>query len=191
MTKKRYIIALLAKDPAEYIRFAQTNFASIAENYLLSEHAHPHITLVQFYGEEADYIRACEYLSHTKLRPQPRFTGIQFGQDGSDAGILWANITVARDAELLTLHACIVDILQEHNLIILNDIKDLYYPHVTFARIRAKEIVTEKPTIIPQRFDLAIGVADDFGQFVEVTKMFNYEALHNEQMQKVFAQLRV
>lgn len=175
MAKTRYIIAMLAMDQNCFVSFAQDNFAHLAENYLLGEHAKAHVTLVQFHGEEHDYKAAVAYLNTVSDNPQPRLTGLQFGQDNSAADILWANMTVARDAKLVAVHTGLVDFLQLRNITVLNDAKELYYPHVTFARIKTAKIEAQKPNIPSVAFSLAIGIADEYGQFIEVKHVFNPE----------------
>lgn len=44
----KYIIALLALSPQEYMKVAQHNFSASAQHYILGKNSQPHITIVQF-----------------------------------------------------------------------------------------------------------------------------------------------
>ena len=168
MPGTRYIVAMLASKPTYFVDYAQRNFAGKEANYILGEHAKPHVTLVQFYGDHNDASAVKDFIELLSDNPQPRYTGIQFGIDVNDSAALWANMGVARDPALLELHLKMVDFLKSRNLHALNDSGDLYYPHVTFARVKIDGIGCEKPNIPDVVFNLALGVADEFGQFVKV-----------------------
>lgn len=172
MSKTKYIVALLAQDPTNFVRYAQ-RFAGIANGYLLSEHAHPHVTLVQFYGEDEDYQFVLAYLKSINITaPQPRFIGMTFGNDDAKDVMLWAGLTVARHPQLLHLHTTLVDLLAQRSITVINLNNDLYQPHLTLARIQGDVPECPRPTIPTVNFNLALGIADQLGQFTTVKHVF-------------------
>jgi 2'-5' RNA ligase len=167
----RYIIAMHAQNERPFIDFAQLHFSKVAENYLLSENVHPHVTLVQFHGSENDYLAAVKFLEKVVLRPQPSTLGMQFGYDAVDAQVLWAGLAIRRDSELLLLQTKLVEFLASRNIECLSQSGDLYAPHITLARIRTEKInaAAFKPETT---FELVIGTGDEFGQLKKINKIF-------------------
>ncbi len=173
--KTKFIVAMLASDPNFFVTYAQKNFAEIANGYLLSQHAKPHVTLVQFYGMEDDYLAVTEFLKTITKRPQPIFTKNEFGLD-DDPDFQWAGLSVASEDSLVGLHNALVNLLKARGINVLNRPRGLYEPHLTFARIIAPKVEFRKPIIPVVRFDLAIGLADKLGQFVQVLNVFNADS---------------
>jgi len=162
----------LADSPAPYIQYAQI-FGGVADGYLIGDAAHPHVTLVQFNGEQADYDAVVEFLS-TQACPQPRMLGIHFGFNKNSEELLWASLTVARDPEIVSLHENLIKFLEQRSSAeILTFKRDLYDPHLTLALIKASIPACPRPSLPHSSFSIAAGVADSFGQFVEIKKVFN------------------
>ena len=166
---KKYIIALLAVEPSDYIQAAQQHFGQCAEGYILGPKSHPHITLGQFYADaEIVALIKSEALS-LRDYPQPNFTGFSFIQDRQDASFWWAELAVARAPALMLLHNKIVDNLTQKNIPCINDSGDLYRPHITLARVKKQHLSHLNADLLQDRpFRLAIGSADDLGQFIEI-----------------------
>lgn len=136
-----YMIALIPP-PAMiqmYTRVAQKLFSSISDNYLLSEHSSPHITVCQFECAQQQIAQAIwsEVTSQATHTLPIRFRGVSFIK-GLEAhqGFYWAELAVARDEELMKIHNDTVVTLQTHGLTPMNEMGDLYRPHLTLARIR-------------------------------------------------------
>lgn len=177
-------MALLAKDSSWFVEYAQRNFSGVADGYLLSEHAHPHVTLVQFYGVQQDYDAVLELLMLGTEVPQPDINGMLFGFDQTDPGIMWASLTVARELSLVKLNQKLVTFLSSRKGVeIVNEQGDLYSPHITFARIRTNHVPACEKVQVPQvQFDLALGVADALGQFTTVKKVLPEESVSKLQL---------
>jgi hypothetical protein len=182
---QKYIIAMLANEQQAFASYAEHNFGSIAQSYLLGDKAFAHVTLVQFYGEEADYNAACEFLYKLKSAPQPKFQGIKFGADVGHENIYWVSMSVAREKPLVDVHWQLVHFLEQRNLTVINFARDLYDPHVTFARIKCTSMFCAK-TNLPNssEFILAIGLADEFGQFVQLKRVFAKPSMIENDAQK-------
>lgn len=137
-----YMIALIP--PQDMImtctQAAQKLFSSVSDDYLLSEHSLPHITVCQFECEQKQIAQAVwkEVASQITTHSVPvQLRGISFIK-GLEAhrGFYWAELAVARDEELMKMHRLAVVVTQARGLTCLNEIGDLYRPHLTLARIR-------------------------------------------------------
>ncbi len=139
-----YMIALIPPQDMimTCIQAAQKLFSSVSDDYLLSEHSLPHITVCQFECEQKQIAQAVwnEVSSQTTPSLPIRLKGVSFIK-GLEAhrGFYWAELAVARDEELMKMHRLAVVIIQERGLTCLNEIGDLYRPHLTLARIRLPE----------------------------------------------------
>lgn len=168
MKTTKYIIAMLASNPTWFVNYAQL-FAGQSAGYLLGEHALPHVTLVQFYGEESDYNAVFELLKAQPVDIQPRITGLNFGYHTDSPDLLWAALGVARDPQLLALHHKLVDFLEQRaGVEVLTIRRDLYDPHITLALIKGNIPKCQRPIAPLMKFKLVLGRADRLGQFVEI-----------------------
>lgn len=57
----------------------------------------------------------------------------------------WAELSVARDEEMMKIYRTIAAMIHSHGLICLNDQDDLYRPHLTLARIRLPDTLQKLP----------------------------------------------
>jgi hypothetical protein len=166
---QKYIIALLAVEPFNYIKAAQQLFSSNAEGYLLGPHSDPHITLCQFYTDDERLAFIQDEITALKSKVQPLFTGFSFIQDRQDASFWWAELAVVRAPDLMLLHNKIVFNLKQKNIPCINDSGDLYRPHLTLARVKTPHLSHLNADLLQDRpFRLAIGYGDEIGQFIDV-----------------------
>ncbi len=174
MTK--FIIALLAISPDSFIDYAQNNFLDISDRYILQiEQSKPHITLAQFYGEESDIDMISQHFDQGKYKAifEPRFISMSFKKDKMEAQIWWAEISVARDPSILSLQKEVEAVLVKRDRQLINASGELFNPHLTLARIEGDNLNLNLNTVPLQgEFKLAIGKADQYGQFVELVKVF-------------------
>lgn len=174
MLENKYIVALLPSSQDKFIKDAH-HFKTIAKSYLLGKKSLAHITLAQFLGYAEDYESLSRFLLNKKLpKVKPSFTGISHLNDKHDTGIIWVEYSIARQPDILTLQSQISTFLRQRGINLLNDDGNLYRPHLTLACIKADEkfpIPMKSPFPSPN-FDLAIGKADEHGQFNELLKKF-------------------
>ena len=170
----RFILALIPKKQAMtlYIHAAQMLFSPVHEGYLLSENSLPHITICHFecqHEKEAKTIwEDIEMLNLPSFLPI--FTGISFIKGtGLHQAHYWAELSVARDKQIMKVHRLAAKIIQSKGLSCLNDSGDLYRPHLTLARIRFPEIIQKWPETLfshPPDFQIALAVGDNYGQYL-------------------------
>ncbi|OGN63359.1 MAG: hypothetical protein A3E80_02885 [Chlamydiae bacterium RIFCSPHIGHO2_12_FULL_49_9] len=163
--KASYTISLVLpqKTAIPYIRAAQGLFSSTSDSYLLSEHSLPHITVCQFECDQGQIAHAIwkEFAKQTDdLSISVRFTGVSFTKGiGGHQEFYWAELVIARDAAIMKAHHLAVTAVQNRGLVLLNEIGDLYYPHLTLARIRLPKTFQSWPDSLlnnpgPLRLDL-------------------------------------
>lgn len=170
----KYNIGLLAvKQPENYVQIAQQHFSKVAQGYILSDTSLPHITICQYWGKETSLIPIINTLKKIGEAPKIHFTGLSFTKDQEQPHIWWAELSVAQHPDLIHLHRFVVQLLEEHQISPLNDSRDLYRPHLTFARIaRLVSYDFSSEILKEEQFRLVLGEADDLGQFTKVIHRF-------------------
>ena len=134
----------------KYIQAAQKLFSSVSDKYLLSEHSLPHITLCQFDCGQQDVIVISKELEELKMNSYlVRFTGFAFVR-GLEVhrDFYWAELSVARDTEIMKIYRTTAAIIHSHELTCLNEQDDLYRPHLTLARIRLPDTIQKLPNAL-------------------------------------------
>ena len=134
----------------------------------------PHITICQVYSSEKVINQIEKDLRLLQNVPQPYFTGVSFIKDKKFETIWWAELSVARDPELITLQQKVVKIVTHYNLSCINDIGELYRPHLTLARINRLQHLDSlnvHNVLNPSPFMLTIGQGDHLGQFIKVERL--------------------
>ena len=167
----KYIIGLLALQPDPYIYEAQRVFADVQDHYIVGPTSYPHITLCQFYADEAIMQKIENDLKTLQNVPQPHFTGLHFVKDPLPK--LWGvEISARRDAALMNYHNNVIIILQSHGVkTYVNDTHDLFRPHLTLARINKLQLYNFNDNLLQDTpFILATGQAGPLGQF-EIIRM--------------------
>ncbi|MCF7853124.1 MAG: 2'-5' RNA ligase family protein [Simkaniaceae bacterium] len=151
---------------------AQQLFAPVSDGYLLSEESLPHITVCQFDSkDEEEALSLWNQLEKYALQPCPiRLTGVSFVKGvGEHQGVYWAELSVARSSELMKIHRVAVELFQSNGYELINDIHDLYRPHLTLARIhKPKQFLSWPDETLSNEhgpFVLALGLGDQNGQF--------------------------
>ncbi|MGI4852336.1 MAG: hypothetical protein ACRYGR_10405 [Janthinobacterium lividum] len=164
----KYIIALLAEHPTEYIEVAHRLFSTVQDQYITGPESLPHITLCQFYTDNPTLEKIKQDIKSLSIFPQPHFNGIHFIKDPLPN--LWgAEISVARDPAFIKYQNQFVNILKKYHIHCINDVGDLYRPHLTLARINHVVLDNFTDHILKDTsFILSIGRAGDLGQFIEV-----------------------
>jgi 2'-5' RNA ligase len=171
----RYIIALLAVNLQLFTDEAQKQFASISQDYILSQNSLPHITLAQFDVDDSNgkltELMWDDLVSQITSVPQPRFLG--FGCT-KKFKVFWnVSLSVACDPALVALHTQVLSVLEKYNLTCVSETGDLYRPHLTLARIKQLKIDSFNDALLePHEFVLAFGQGDINGQFVKTIKVF-------------------
>ncbi|EKE08623.1 MAG: hypothetical protein ACD_17C00078G0008 [uncultured bacterium] len=143
------MIALISplKIRKKYIQAAQRLFSSGSDQCLLSAHSLPHITLCQFDCEQEEASAIAKELEELKMNSYlVRFTGFAFIQ-GLEVhkDFYWAELSVAREREIMKIYRTTATIIHSHELACLNDQEDLYRPHLTLARIRLSNTIQKLP----------------------------------------------
>ena len=116
---------------AIYIQAAQQLFLSIHESYLLSENSLPHITVCQFESNhDKDTKIIWEQIDTLKISSfSPQLQGLSFIKGvGNRKGYYWAEVSVARDQEIMRAHHLATEIVQSNGCSCLNDSGDLFIP---------------------------------------------------------------
>ena len=171
----RYILALVPTNEsvaAQYIETAQALFKPHHDSYLLSTKVSPHITVCQFETEEEKQAERfwTEVGKLSMYRIVPRFTGVSFQRGaGNLKQYYWAEISVARDENLMRMHLFALDSLKNVGLTSFNDSGDLYRPHLTLARMHLPPtIIKWKEEILddPGEFKLTLAKGDNHGQYL-------------------------
>ena len=158
----------------ECIRLAQLNCSEIADQYLIGDHACPHVTLCQINAEtdELENIWAAIQSVHPK---QLSLSFNQFyikpGQNELE-GYYWVGVGVRRAAEIINLQKTIYDQLLSLNLESRN--KPLgYTPHLTWARCKGdspqpiKYFPSNEFWSKSYTFSLSLGRSDKHGVYHE------------------------
>jgi hypothetical protein len=175
--QKKYILALLSKDPDIFVREAQKQFSDLTEGYLLGEKSRPHITICQFFLNTADSLPEIwsEAQQICPSPPQPSFTKLAFQKCVyENYKGWWAQLIVDRNPELIHLHALCLFLLEKRGLSCLNNHGENYDPHLTLAlskELRLSDCNTH--LFDPSPFELALGEADGLGQFVRTIHCSN------------------
>lgn len=156
-------------NPEKYIKEARHHFSLIADKYILGPQSIPHITLCQFYADLEIYPTVWQEVINLGNCPQPEFTGFSFIKDHQNPNLWWAEISVSRKSELVNFQNKVTHILKKNEIDCLNDINDLYRPHLTLARIDKLEINSLDAQLLQsETFMLSIGVSDEVGQFTQM-----------------------
>ena len=169
-----YNTVLLPPPPlaGEITRFAQENFAAVADGYCLSAENNvlPHISLCQFKAEDFDF-SSFKNMS-CSLTPILTELAIRYGDDIHE-GYLWLELAVQKTDGLLGLQCAVRTVLERQGLSPLNGQGDNYIPHLTFCRIMENNFDGVCHTLPPKTFFLpaegwrfAVGQADGNGQFL-------------------------
>lgn len=172
----RYILALTpSKERGSfYVQTAQQLFSELSDGYLLSNQSLPHITICQFECnsvEEINFIHS--EIKLWKVSPSLiRFVGMSFIKGvGVYESSYWAELSVARDQELLEIHKKGISLLKSKSNFCINDINDLYRPHLTLARIKISNFLPIWPNSILSNditdFSLSLGEADFNWQYIK------------------------
>ncbi len=133
----------------KYIRAAQMLFSSVSIGYLLHEWSLPHITVCQFKcRQKKDAAAVWKELAIKDTFPI-RFTGVSFIKGlGIHKKFYWAELSVARDKEVMRVHQMAAAAVHMQGFPCLNDQGDLYRPHLTLARIRLPSTIKKWPDIL-------------------------------------------
>ncbi len=134
------VISFSTASARAYTAFASDFFASVAENYLLSGKALPHISLCQLSLPDAfpvpDLLTALEACGNPKISLIPSGFSYRIGT-GLHNGLLWAELVFERTSSLQTLHENIVQAVSSFGLSPQNAFGPAYHPHLTFCNLRA------------------------------------------------------
>jgi len=170
----KYIIALLpAKEPENYVRVAQDHFSKIAQGCILSKTSLPHITISQYFGDKETLPPIIEGLKKLRGDPKVQFTGLSFIKYQNQPHFWWAELSVARNPDLIQLHHSVVQLLQDHKMNPLNESGELYRPHLTLARVNQASCYDFPSDILKEgQFELTLGETDGLGQFVKGLQKF-------------------
>jgi hypothetical protein len=165
--KRKYIIALVASNPAYYQDYALHNFQNNAKEYILGKDCLPHITIAQFYANAPDCQKILSEFVGLKCI-QPQFTGISFIKDKNTTDLWWAELSVMRSLELIQLHKHIAQTINKYGIGLINDTGELYRPHLTFALMQTEGLNITLPELKLVPFELVYGYAGDLGQLHQV-----------------------
>jgi 2'-5' RNA ligase len=113
------------------IKFAQTNFAIQAKEYLLGEHAFPHITLCQFEEDPNRIHEIWSALSSLSNKTLSIKLGPFYVLLHENA--YWAGLGTERLPELINLQLSVNEILNTLQ-IKSKQPHSTYFPHITWAR---------------------------------------------------------
>jgi 2'-5' RNA ligase len=172
--QKKYILALLSKKPDIFVREAQKHFSDLTEGYLLGENSRPHITLCQFFLNSPNLLPEIweEVQQICPSPPQPSFTKFAFKKNiFKDNLTWWAQLVVGPNADLIHLHTLCVFLLEKKGISCINAHGKNYDPHLTLAlnkELRLSDLDTH--LFDPSPFELALGEADELGQFVQTVR---------------------
>jgi hypothetical protein len=169
----RFNIALLLIDAAvrrAFVDLARSDFAAVADGYLLGAGALPHITLCQFHApsEQAAIDVFHSWEGKKDLDLQIENFRLRKGSP-PHSGKLWAEYLVEQHPALLEQQKNCVQHVKQAGLEILTNVTP-YSPHLTLARIA--DTVADVPSPDPPyrhrlAFRPAIGAASENGVFVK------------------------
>lgn len=165
--KKKYNLALIPGSKSDDIIALSQQFSAIADQYFLSDQSLPHITLYQFYVNEAEIVPIWNHVCSVWSEPPlsitlSKFSCITFGND-----IFWISL-LPNDCKILhKYHSQMAVILQL-------PIKKTFDPHLTLINTKNKAYKKEAALIIDtyktiaDKFILCLGESDDIGQLTRV-----------------------
>ncbi len=187
----RFILALIPPKQtiSAYLHAAQMLFSPVHDGYLLSENSLPHITVCQFECDSENEAQIIwKQIETLNLRPfSPRFTGLSFVKGvGVHQEYYWAELSIARDEEIMRVHQLAADVIRSKGLACLNDSDNLYRPHLTLARVRLPDAIQRWPdSLLTNTNDFRITLArgDNNGQYL-YTLFESPEVLNEESISK-------
>lgn len=153
----------------QFMRYA-ANFLAAADGYLLSEKVLPHITVCQF--ETNREIPDCAL-----DRTEPvKFSGFNIRAGiGIHDGYSWFEMLAVKTPSLTSLQKHVANILAEGSITPLTKLGDDYSPHVTFCRVKKKNVSDWSGRIPDIDFcdtetlwRYAVGVSDRNGQLLRL-----------------------
>jgi hypothetical protein len=138
----------------------------------------PHVTLVQF---DALDVPQSNFLRKVCRRPsiEISFDTIYFQSGtGEHKGYVWTGLGVCRNRELIEDQRRVVASLRAENFVTWTDTDDLYFPHLTLARLVEPPAGAPVPWAInwpaadlqpcTHPFDLALGLSDSNGVLTQI-----------------------
>ena len=203
----RFILALIPPKQtiSVYLHAAQMLFSPVHDGYLLSDNSLPHITVCQFECDNENDVQVIwKQIEKLNIRPfsprftglsfikpfSPRFTGLSFIKGvGVHEEYYWAELSVARDQEMMKVHQLAAGIIRSKGLACLNDSDNLYRPHLTLARIRLPDTIQRWPDALltnTSDFKFALARGDNNGQYLYT--LFESPEVLNEIGQSKFQQ---
>jgi len=163
----KYNIALLPVSQSKLaVEYAQ-KFSLISHRYLLGASSMPHVTLYQFYANEAELQNIWNNVGQL-LEPKSIILSLDgFRSLTYDDSLYWASLMPNNHEGLHSMHAIVAKAINK-------PVYDNYDPHMTLMNTNNKDcekIVNDmlksyKP--FQDRFIPALGKCDDMGQFTEV-----------------------
>ncbi len=174
---KRFNIALLPVDAdlAEYcVSYAQQNFRTQQDGYLLGNDAVAHVTLCQFEAEDADIVKLWQKLRamNAKQLCALSFSRLYFGAGRNEhTGMIWTGFEVAPQENLSELQAAVHALVTAQGLQPLTANGADYFPHLTLARLDMFASLTVQSW--PEQefwdqqhgFGLSLGLSDENGVY--------------------------
>jgi hypothetical protein len=163
------------------IDYAKGHFATSANGYLLNgTAAFPHVTLVQFDAPDMPGLAFFHEVREVCRRRNITFDRAYFEPGtGQHKGYIWTGLGVRRDRELVDDQRRVLQALRAKNFAIWTGTDDLYFPHLTFARLVGPPAAAAAPWVIDwpgpdlwapatHRFDLALGLSDLNGVLTKI-----------------------
>lgn len=178
----RYNIAWICEDQNLNHKFVEVSHnlcAHLHDGYLLGAKSLPHISICQF---ECNNIKTVQAIS-AQLKNNtdlffPKLAGIScLPGEGEFAGSVWIELALLREQALIDAQNKMAALLKTFGITTLNSLGSTYRPHLTLAKITqncfwnisfmdfSKFISLHSRKI---SFKIAVGVADQNWQFVEI-----------------------
>lgn len=169
---KKYNIALLPQTINNEVVTLAQKFFFLAHNYLLGAKSLPHVTLYQFEYDDSQIDRLWETVcdcwkdKETVTLMFDKFSCISF-----DKKTFWVSLLPNHNSLLHEWHASLADTIKRPR-------KSSFDPHMTLINSLDPEYESKIQTIIKEyepikdKFHLALGLADDVGQFLRVIKQY-------------------
>jgi|GEM_PF-949609 len=159
-----------------FTQFAQENFRTLYDGYLLGDNSIPHISLCQFSGTKKQLEQVIEKLKLLNYSPaySPTLQSLNIVKlGGSFVGKHAADLGVVRTPEIMELHRIVTEVVEKVGLQPLNAKGDLLYrPHLTLAFFPPQTALSvynpEELFSEYTPFTVAVGSADENWQFTKI-----------------------
>jgi 2'-5' RNA ligase len=167
--KNRYNIALIPTTQRDQVMSYAQNFSTLAGHYRLGERSLPHVTLCQFAALESEVESIWRKVGESV---HPKTIRLCFNEiSGTQSSrAFWISLLPNKSEVLLQMHLTIASIIRYP----LNHSYKNYFPHMSLVNSKNPQyldaIKKAELSYVPieDDFILSLGLADHFGQYLEV-----------------------